>query len=229
MQLRLSAVAAIAAAVLFFVLGFAYGNLTGLERTFELEKWQTLVAAGIAIAIGLLAFYGVQRTQRITVMTKEQERIEAKLPGLHQCHDVLHVVLSNLYSLNRNTRPHANDFLKASFPIEDTGDSFEDAIVRKIPLADEHLKREVVYAVWSVQQQALTMEAGQTEVERTQENLRNLHTFAPEAYDDVREEAERIRQSAEREDAEMVKRIAGLNRFDDLLVKRIAGETLNAN
>jgi hypothetical protein len=154
-------------------------------------------------------------------MTKEQERIEAKLPGLRQSHDVLQVVLSNLHALNRNTRPHANAFLRSSFPLKDPTDSFEDAIVRRTTLADEHLKREVVYAVWSVQQQALMLEAGQKEVERTQKNLRNLHTFAPESHVDVREEAERIRQSAECEDAEMVRRIAGLKSFDDLLAKRI--------
>src|SRR6266851_8537123 len=114
MRISSSAVVAIAVATLLFVVGFALGNLMGLERTFDLEKWQALVGAVIAIALGLLAFYGAQRTQRITVMTKEQERIEAKLPGLRQCHDVLQVVLSNLCALNRNTRPHANDFLRAS-------------------------------------------------------------------------------------------------------------------
>jgi hypothetical protein len=203
------------------VLGFAYGNLMGLEQTFELQKWQTLVASCIAIAVGLLAFYGALRTQRITVMTKEQDRIESRLPGLRQSHDVLQPVLSNLYSLNRRSRRHANEFTKLAFPKADT-ESFEPAIVEKTPLADEHLKREVVYAVWSVWQQAALIELGQKEVERIQADLRNLDGFAPESHDDVREEAERIVQSAEREDAEMVRRIDGLKSFDDLLVERIA-------
>ena len=38
----------------------------------------------------------------------------------------------------------------------------------------------------------------------------------------MREDAERIRRSAEHADAEMVNRIAGLRRFDDTLANRIA-------
>jgi hypothetical protein len=79
-----SAVVACAVAIESFVLGFAYGNVMGLERTFELQQWQTFVGSGVAIGIGLLAFFGVIRTQRITVMIKEQDRLEARLPGLRQ-------------------------------------------------------------------------------------------------------------------------------------------------
>jgi hypothetical protein len=65
-----------AAASLGFVLGFAYGNVLGLERVFDLEKWQTLVGTVVAVLAAAAAFLGVRGTQRINVILKEQERLD---------------------------------------------------------------------------------------------------------------------------------------------------------
>jgi hypothetical protein len=51
-----------AAATLAFVLGFSYGNLLGLEHTFEFEKWQTLAGAGVAVLAVVIALMNTARS-----------------------------------------------------------------------------------------------------------------------------------------------------------------------
>ena len=69
------------------MLGFTYGNVLGLDGTFVLKEWQTLVAAAVAVIGVAWAYYGVRGTQRINVILKEQERLDRLLPGWRQAND----------------------------------------------------------------------------------------------------------------------------------------------
>jgi hypothetical protein len=60
-DVRNSTVAAAVAAILALVVGFAYGNLFGLEQIFELQKWQALIGAGVALLAAALAFFNTTR------------------------------------------------------------------------------------------------------------------------------------------------------------------------
>jgi hypothetical protein len=59
---RNSTVVVCAAATLAFVFGFAYGNLFGLEHTFDLQKWQALVGAAVALLAAVIAFLNTTRS-----------------------------------------------------------------------------------------------------------------------------------------------------------------------
>jgi hypothetical protein len=61
-DVRNSTVAAAVAAILALVVGFAYGNLFGLEQIFELQKWQALIGAGVALLAAALAFFNTTRS-----------------------------------------------------------------------------------------------------------------------------------------------------------------------
>lgn len=79
-------VLAVAAATLAFVLGFAYGDLLGLQYSFRLQDWQTLIGVAGAFVVGYIAVLPVWRqvkeTQRqaagaaIIPLTKTAETLE---------------------------------------------------------------------------------------------------------------------------------------------------------
>jgi hypothetical protein len=79
--------------------------------------------------------------------------------------------------LNRHLRYQAHSFIKSNFS-KDEDDTVETRITNATPLADDHLKQELVKAVWSVWQQAQRIEAAHGEVRRTQNDLENLHNFS---------------------------------------------------
>lgn len=72
---RNSTVVVCAAATLALVFGFAYGNLLGLERAFDLEKWQTLVGAGIALLAAVIAVWNTTRSLQDARELEQNRRV----------------------------------------------------------------------------------------------------------------------------------------------------------
>ena len=87
MHVRNLTIFVVMAAIYGFVLEFAYGNLFEAKYRFELKEWQTLAGVLVAVAAATLAYMGVQGTQRINVMIKEQDRLDTSLPGLRQVNE----------------------------------------------------------------------------------------------------------------------------------------------
>jgi hypothetical protein len=99
MYVKNAIIFAVMAAIYGFVLGFGYGNLFEAKYRFELKEWQTLAGVLVAIAAASLAYIGVQGTQRINVVIKEQDRLDALLPGLRQVNELLITIRGPLSSL----------------------------------------------------------------------------------------------------------------------------------
>jgi len=210
----------IAISVLTFVLGFAYGNLAGLEYEFRLQEWQTLVSAIIAIALGMLAFFGVWSTQRVNVMIKEQERIDALLPGLWQTKELLVSLQGPLRRLRRQTRYESGLFIDSAFRVK-SDESFEDAVRRSLPLADEHLRDEVIRNTFALKVYATSLKIGKEEVDRCLRELAQIDQFAPESRDAVRETAEIARENYERDIDRMEEALIVFDRFCSSIRQRI--------
>jgi hypothetical protein len=175
----------------------------------------------VALAAATLAYFGVRNTQRITVMIKEQDRIDALLPGLRQVNELLIVIRGPLHALNAENRNIAHVLLDAAIRVQPT-ESVEDAVRRQLPLADDHLRWEVTEIAFALKSQAEILKVGKEELERYQADLANIHTFAPASHDRLREMTERVEISYDRENAKMAKAIKDLDEFAASIKERIA-------
>jgi len=221
MRLSNSAIMASAVAALTFVLGFAWGNVLGVGQTFILKEWQTLAGALVAIVGIFLAFIGVRNTQRISVMIKEQDRLNALLPGLRQANDLLRLLTHNLEALRPQSLYLSHGLLKSTLQVAD-GESYEDIVRRKLPLADEHLHREMSQMVFLLMAQAAVMEVTKAEVDRTAADVAGIQTFAGSEHEKVRNIAEKVAEAMRRESEKMVSTIDSLEALAKSISDRIS-------
>jgi hypothetical protein len=63
-------------------IGLMVGFAAGLEVLPHLKDWQTLIAAAVALLAAFVAWFNVQKTLRINVISREEDRIETHLAGL---------------------------------------------------------------------------------------------------------------------------------------------------
>jgi hypothetical protein len=194
-----------AAASLAFVLGFAYGNVLGLERVFDLEKWQTLVGTVVAVLAAAAAFLGVRGTQRINVILKEQERLDKLLPGWRQANDFLSRLSHYLDQISDRTRYMSITVIRDFIQFKGN-ETFAEMVDRRISLADDQTKREVTGVIVSLVKEATTLKLAKDEHTTARKKLTELHLYAEESKQSVREDAERaevlLKQMNEQTDAE---------------------------
>lgn len=222
MNIRNSTIVAVMAAIYGIVLGFAYGNLFEVEYGIHFKDWQTLAGVLVAVAAATLAFVGVQGTQRINVVIREQDRLDALLPGLRQANELLLVIRGSLSVLRNKSLHQAAILLDSAIPVSQN-ESVEQVVRRKLPLADDHLKREVAEIVFALRRQAELLKIGKEEVERYKRDIANIHTFAPDQHEGLRDIGKQVEASHNRESDEMWKLVETLDRFADLVKGRIAG------
>lgn len=117
MDIRNSTVAVIAAAILALIVGFAYGNVLGLQHVFELQKWQMLVGAGVALLAAVIAFFNTTRSLthagrlEATRRSRKHAAIRAMLPlALSEILDYAH---QSAHRLNGLIASCQNDVLPA--------------------------------------------------------------------------------------------------------------------
>jgi hypothetical protein len=206
---------------LTFVVGFACGDLVGARYDFHLNEWQGLVGGLVAIGAASVAYLGVRGTQRINVMIKEQDHIAELLPGLRQVNELLIVLRGVLNSMRPQHRYQAHLLLDAAFRTQ-PGESLEDVVRRKLPLADDHLKWEVARIIFALKSQATILKVGHEEVERYQTDVANINTFAPSAHEGLLEMTERVEKSYERENDDMGKVIRAFDAFGESIKQRIS-------
>ena len=220
MRLNNATIMAIAAATFAFVLGFAYGNLFEVQYGFQLKDWQTLASTLVALGAATLAYMGVRGTQRINVMIKEQDRIEALLPGLRQVNELLLVIRGPLNGLRRQHRYQAILLLDAAIHMRPT-ESIEDAVRRQLPLADEHLRREVAEIIFALKSQATIVKVGHDEVLQYQTDVAQIHQLAPSSHKSLREIAKLVEASYERENDKLTKVLKTFDEFAESIKERI--------
>jgi hypothetical protein len=182
-----TAVSLVATATLAALLGFAYGNYFDRQCSFDLKEWQTLVSAAVAFAAATVAYIGVRGTQRITVMIKEQDRIDDALPGLRQTRDRIDSLLAKVEwprHLLHEAHHHIRSILRPQH-----GETYEACVARIIPLADQELRRDVTSAVSRLGTQASVLQARKGEIDQTEADLAGIAGFAPTFHQAVRNAA----------------------------------------
>lgn len=219
--MRNSALFAIYIGFLAFVLGFAYGDLFGARYDFHLNEWQGLVGTFVAIVAAGVAYISVWTTQRVNVMIKEQDRITELLPGLRQVHELLLIPRGVLNSLRPQQRYQAVVLLDAAFHAQ-PGESLEDVVRRKLPLADDHLRWELARIIFALKSQAEIVKVGNEEVERCQTDAANITTFAPSAQEGLVETLDRVKKSYDRENELMGSAILALEAYAASIRSRIS-------
>jgi len=211
---------AVMAAVYGFVFGFGYGNLLEVQYGFQLKDWQTLAGVLVTVAAATLAYIGVRGTQRINVVIKEQDRLDALLPGLRQVNELLIIIRGPLTALRSRSLYQAGVLLDTAIRMDPIG-SVEQAVGRLLPLADDHLRREVTEIILALKSQAAMLKVGKEEVDRYRMDVANIHTFAPDQRDSLRDIARQIEASYNRENGHMQKLIIALDRFAGVVKERI--------
>jgi hypothetical protein len=220
MRISNTTILVVAAAMLAFLLGFAYGNLFEVQYGFHFKDWQTLASTCVAVIAATLAYIGVRDTQRINVLIKEQDRIAELLPGLRQVNELLMIPRGVLNGMQPQHRYQANLLLDAAFRAQ-PGESLEDVVRRKLPLADDRLKWEMARLIFALKSQAQILKAGQEEVERYQTKVANVHTLAPSERQGLLEITERVKESYDRENDTMGGAIEALNVYAESIKRRI--------
>ena len=216
-----TAVLVVAAAIFGLVFGFAYGNLLGVQYGFQVKDWQTFGAMLVALAAAAVAYIGVRNTQRITVMIREQDRIDDLLPGLRQVNELLMVIRGPLNAMRPQHRYQAALLLDAAIKVQ-PGESVEDSVRRQLPLADHHLRWEVTEIVFALKSQAAILEVGEEELEKYQTDVANIHEFAASEHEGLREAAAQVKNSYDRENEKMARAIRALDEFAELIKERIS-------
>lgn len=221
MYIRTGTIIAVMAAIYGFVLGFGYGNLFDAQYGFQLKEWQTLAGVLVAVAAATLAYLGVQSTQRINVVIKEQDRLDALLPGLRQVNELLLTIRGPLSNLRTRHLYQSYLLLDAAIPVGPK-ELVEDAVRRLLPLADDHLKWEVAQLAFALKSQAVLLKLGKEEVDRCQKDVANIRAFAADQHDSVRYIAKQVEEAHDRESAVMQRHLVSLNDFAGVVKERIA-------
>lgn len=213
-------VCVVAAAVLAFILGFALGNAFGIGNTFQLEKWQSLAGALVAIVAATVAFLGVRGTQRINVILKEQERLDKLLPGLRQANDFVSRLAEYLGQITARTRYMSIVVIRDYVQFKDA-ETFEEMVHRRVPLADDDTKRELTGLVVSLMQQAGMLKVAKDEHTKAYKDLAEIHLFAESSKPGVRQLAELLDASLNRQEAVMAAEIQSFRQASNALNRRV--------
>ena len=221
MKIENSTIAAVAFAALAFVLGFGYGNLLGLEYEFRFQEWQTLTSAIVAIGLGMLAFFGVWSTQRVNVMIKEQERIDAMLPGLRQVDELLRSLQRPLRELRPQTRHESQTFINSVFGVN-RDEGLDVAVRRSLSLADERLRDEVVRQMFVLRNQAALLRIRKGEMDQALMDLAERDQFSPSVHAALREKVDTSKANYDLEAEKVGVLLDGLDRFISSIHRRIS-------
>jgi methyl-accepting chemotaxis protein len=138
-----------------------------------------------------------------------------------QVDEVLAIPRSVLNNLRSQHRYQAQLLLDSAVKQQD-GESVEDVVRRRLPLADDHLRWEVSQIIFALKSQAKILQVGHEEVQRYQRDVANIHTFTPEAREALIDLTRRVEQSHERENDEMGAAIRSLNSFAQSIRQRIS-------
>ncbi len=121
-----------------FVIGIVIGGLLGSQQPIvdSIRNWQTLIAAAIALIGILIAWFSVGRQPRVTIISREEDRIEKILPGLYDASALLNGIVTSMVSLKSlEELKSADDFINIQFQ-KRKDESTEEAIKRTLELTD---------------------------------------------------------------------------------------------
>jgi hypothetical protein len=210
-----------AAALLAFIFGFAYGNFFDAQYGFELKQWQTLVGAVITLVGIVLAFLGVRGSQRLNIISREEDRMEELTPGLLQTRDMLTVLTQQLRTVRRQSLYNTRPLLQAYFnPVG--GESYASMVQRKIPLANEGLQREATGIVSLLMMHADLLQVTKEELDGVNRDVRHIKEFDVGEHKAVRDRARNIVTNMKNATDAMLMYIDSLQRLAVSTSQRVA-------
>src|ERR1035437_3087036 len=140
-------------------------GVAGPVELAKIKGWQTLIAAFVAAAGIYFAARNVSRQIRITILSREEDRIEKQLPGLYDAQNLCDSIVPRL-------RPIRAFFGVVSavnaLGLGGTPKSFEDDVEALLPVTDAATRRSVTSALFEMYSRAITAQGSrvlQTELE----------------------------------------------------------------
>jgi uncharacterized protein YfkK (UPF0435 family) len=210
-----------ATALLACIFGFAYGNLFDAQYGFHLKEWQALVGAIITLIGIVLGFLGVRGSQRLNIISREEDRIEELTPGLQQTCDVLTVLTQQLRAVRRQSLYNIRPVLRSYFN-PSQGEAYAAMVRRKIPLANAALQREATGIVSLLMMCADVLEATKNELDRVNNDVRHIEEFDVGQHEEVRNIANTVAAKMKNSTQEMLMYIDSLQRLAVSMSHRIA-------
>jgi hypothetical protein len=147
------------------------------------KDWQTLFTAGIAAVAIRITWHNVTRQLRMQAKIREEDRMEAALPGLREAQDLLVPLLSDLRSLRG--MQNANQIVRACFNAPE--ESFASLARRKLPNADERTQREVADMMLLLRVTSQQLSAAYSNHQMALSELRDKANFQPSDHDKLRD------------------------------------------
>jgi hypothetical protein len=152
------------------------------------KDWQILITATIAISTAAIAWHNVTRQLRMAAKIREEDRMEAALPGLREADDLLVPLLSELRLLQG--KENADQIVGARF--NSPTENFTALARRTLPHADERMRREVAGMMLLLRVRSQQLVNAHSERERASRELADISSFRPEDHDKLRQADEAI-------------------------------------
>jgi hypothetical protein len=164
--------AVISSCFIGLVLGYAWA----VRELPSLYKWQTLLSAFVAVGAAYIAWLNVRKQLSINLMSREEDRIERALPGIRQALEVMSPLLNDLRALkHKELAPQLVEPLAS--------DNVNESVKRLVPLADEHLRKEVRDILFLLTISAKEAFHAHDEMEGAGLAVRMINEYAPEEHD----------------------------------------------
>jgi hypothetical protein len=156
-----------------------------------LKEWQTLVGASIAVGAAFTAWHNVTRQLHMTARMREEDRMESALPGLREAQDLLEPLLDDLQALHG--KENADQIVRSRFVgLEET---FTDLARRKLPSANERLRREVADMMLRLRSASKQLAIAYAGHQAAHEDLRNISKFATTEHEKLRDMEREAREA----------------------------------
>lgn len=147
------------------------------------KDWQALIVGSIAIGAAGIAWHNVTRQLRMAAKIREEDRMEAALPGLREAADFLVPLLSELRLLEGKENAHQIIGRRFITPQE----SFTALARRTLPNADERMRREVAGMMLLLRMASQQLANSHKERERASRDLADISNFRPTDHGKVRD------------------------------------------
>jgi hypothetical protein len=118
------------------IVGIVIGGILGSQQPILafIQSWQTLIAAAIAFIGIWIAWLSVGRQPRVTLISREEDRIERVLPGLYDASVLLNNIVLSLRGLGEH-QDRASELLDIQLEKRDK-ENLDSAVRRALELTD---------------------------------------------------------------------------------------------
>jgi hypothetical protein len=179
----------------------------------------SFITSVIAVAAIYFAWRGITRQLRIGLVSREEDRIERDLPGLHDADDLLAILVP--YFEASTAASTVIEMIRAA-GLGKAGTNLVEEMNAKLPRTDGPTRRRMTEILFALNVAAITAKSAEQELKRATGDVAQIHMFNPAAHEDLRDAFERTRILVERRFADLQVIINELRDFRKYIQKRIA-------